>query len=193
MNIAPCIVWAKQILSSYDTLTQEEQTVFGFVKEHRPIVEELHEVVQASTAMSAYLKINGASTTTIKECLRLIGTMENSIFRGVADISTAFGQYLLDILEKLPTEKGVRHVSSDIIESCFGKYKGRKSPNPLDGVTRQVLILPLLCKLNPETMKVNINFKQALETNLLSDLEVWSNGNLTENLTVKRRNVLKAA
>jgi hypothetical protein len=193
MNITPCIVWAKQILSSYNRLTQEEQTVFAFIKDHTLIIEELHEVTQAVTTISSYLKSKGASRTTIKECLRIISFMGNSKYNGVVELSLTFKQYLIELGQKLPGQNHTWHVSSDIIESCFGKYKGRKSCNPLDGVTRQVLILPILTKLNTNTNKIGIDFKQALEMNSLSDLKHWSSHNLTENLTVKRRHVLNAA
>lgn len=119
--------------------------------------------------------------------------MSNSTYPGVVNISIDFRQYLLDIQEKLPNKKLTWHVSSDIIESCFGIYKARKSCNPLDGVTRQVLLLPILSKMNPRKMIVDIDFKKALETNLLSDLNNWSNNNLTENMTVRRRQTLNAA
>jgi hypothetical protein len=193
MNITPCIVWAQQILTSYNKLTKEEQSVFAFIKNHTLIIEELHEVTQAVTTISSYLKSKGASRTTIKECLRIIRFMSNSKYPRVVELSLIFKQYLIDLKEKLSDQDCIWHVSSDIIESCFGKYKGRKSCNPLDGVTRQVLILPILTKLNTNTKKINIDFKQALEMNFLSDLKHWSSCNLTENLTVKRRRVLNAA
>ena len=193
MNITPCIHWAKQILSSYDTLTKEEQRVFAFIKDHSLIIEELHQVTQATTTISSYLKRKGASMKTIKECLRIIGLMSNSEYHRVVEISLSFKQYLIDLQNKLPEQDHTWHVSSDIIESCFGKYKARKSCNPLDGVTPQVLILPILTKLNPDTKMININFRQALETNLLSDLKRWACDNLTENLTIKRRRILNVA
>ncbi len=193
MNITPCIIWAKQILSSYNALTEEEQSVFAFIKDHTLIIEELHEVTQAVTTISSYLKSKGASSISIKECLRIISFMSNSKYPGVVELSFTFKQYLADLKKKLPNQDQTWHVSSDIIESCFGKYKGRKSCNPLDGVTRQVLILPILTKLNTNSKKINVDFKQALEMNFLSDLKHWSSHNLTENLTVKRRRVLNVA
>jgi hypothetical protein len=193
MNITPCIVWAQKLLLAYDTLTQEEQAVFDFIKDHSQIIKELHEITEVTTSISTLLKSDGASEETIKQCLQKVTSIENSSCPRVVDISLDFHQYLMDIQEKLPSKKQAWHVSSDIIESCFGKYKGRKSCNPLDGVTRQVLILPILSKFNSKKMMVTIDFKKALETNFLSDLNSWSNDNLTENMTVKRRRVLNAA
>lgn len=193
MNIAPCIKWSKLILARFDSLSNDEQNVFAFIKDHKKIIEELNEVTQAIESISSCLKTKGLSIKTIKECCHAITTMSESKHLGTAEISHAFKQYIMGLQNSLSKRSNTWHASSDIIESCFGKYKERKSCNPLDGVTRQVLILPILTKLNSETKMININFKQALEKNLLSDLKRWSYVNLTENLTIKRRRVLNVA
>ena len=40
------------------------------------------------------------------------------------------------------------NASSDVIESLFGIYKAKKSPNPLHGVTPFVLLLPLHVRIH---------------------------------------------
>ena len=54
-------------------------------------------------------------------------------------------------------EKYVWTVSSDILESAFGYTKTRKSPNPLNGVTTQIFILPVLTKKDSKTGFVDID------------------------------------
>lgn len=193
MNIAPIIQWSKQILECFGKLSENEQAVFSFIKEHQQIIEELNEIIIACRDISTCLKNNGLSHKTIKQCLETMKSLYNSSIQGVVDISKPFGQYLMELKNKLPDKKAVWHVSSDIIESCFGSYKSRRSRNPLDGVTRHVLILPILTRFNPKTGAININYKKALEQNLLSDLSRWSGETLTGSMTVKRRKLLKAA
>jgi hypothetical protein len=193
MNIAPIIQWSKQILECSDKLSENEQAVFSFIKEHQNIIEELSEIITACRDISTCLKNNGLSYKTIKYCLKTVKSLQNSKIQGVVNISRPFGKYLMELKNKLPDEETVWHVSSDIIESCFGSYKSRRSCNPLDGVTRHVLILPILTRLNTKTGKININYKNALEQNLLSDLSRWSGEILTDSMTVKRRKILNAA
>lgn len=193
MNIAPIIQWSKQILKCYDKLPENEQLVFSFIKGHRQIVEELNEIILACRDISDCLKNNGLSYKTIKHCLETVKPMQNSKIQGVVDISKSFGQYLIELKDNLPDKDAIWHVSSDIIESCFGCYKSRMSCNLLDGVTRHVLILPILTRLAPKTGIININYKNALEQYLLSDLSRWSVDNLSDSMTVKRRKMLKAA
>ena len=193
MNITPCIQWSKQMLARFDALPKDEQNVFAFIKNHIKIIEELHQVTQAIASISLNIKNKGLSIKTIKECFRVIDIMNDSEYPGVVEISQAFKQYITALKNSLPKQSNIWHASSDIIESCFGKYKGRMSCNPLDGVTRQVLILPILTKMNTETKMTKINFKHALEMNLLSDLANWSNNNLSENMNIKRKRILNAA
>jgi hypothetical protein len=75
----------------------------------------------------------------------------------------------------------------------FGIYKKRKSPNPLNGVTKYVLILPLLMAIDVESGTSNINFKKNLESVFLKDLKRWDEDNLTENLAIKRQKILRAS
>jgi hypothetical protein len=72
-------------------------------------------------------------------------------------------------------------------------YKARKSPNALNGVTPSVLMLPLLTKVSPESGCVRVNFKRALESVFLRDIDRWVKDKLPENLMVKRRKKLNAA
>ena len=74
----------------------------------------------------------------------------------------------------------------------FGYYKFRKSPNPLNGVTTQILMLPVLTKINSQTGESGIDFKRALEGVFLRDLAEWRSKHLTENLVVKRTKTLMA-
>ncbi len=100
-------------------------------------------------------------------------------------------QYLQKEQEKLPDEKTVWHVSSDIIESLFGAFKSCKADNPLYGVTPFSLVLPLMTKIDPEKPKLNMDCKEALEGTFMTDLKKWNNEHLIENQVVKRRSVLK--
>jgi hypothetical protein len=96
-------------------------------------------------------------------------------------------QFLLEELGKLPDTETCWHASSDIIESMFGKFKFRRSKNPLNGVTSYVLLLPLLTKMGAKGKPSRIDFKSSLEHVFMKDLTVWAKNNLTENLAVKRK------
>jgi hypothetical protein len=99
-------------------------------------------------------------------------------------------RFLIEELCKQPDTKTCWHASSDMIESMFGKFKFRRSKNPLNGVTSYVLLLPLLTQTGAKGDPSRVDFKASLEHVFMKDLTVWSKNNLTENLAVKRKDKL---
>jgi len=193
MNLSATIHWAKKVLRAFPTLTSEERHVFGFLRKHISIIMELSEIFERIDVISTRLKNEGISQKTIQTSLTQLQSLTISTSSRVVMVAKASMQYLRQEMEKLSDAKTTWHASSDVIESLFGNYKNRKSPNPLNGVTRYVMLLPLLTKINMQTSISTICFKDALESVFLKDLKQWSNDNLTENLTTKRRKVLNAA
>jgi hypothetical protein len=78
-----------------------------------------------------------------------------------------------------------------VIESIFGYYKKIKPPNPLNGVTKQILLLPLWTRMNANSKRTPIDFKDCLEKVLIKDIERWKKKCLPENKVVKRIKILK--
>lgn len=70
--------------------------------------------------------------------------------------------------------KGVyesRNFSSNIIESTFGIFKQKKSPNKLYGITPFVLFIPLHTKLENISVIKTFNFKERLCNVKLKDID----------------------
>ena len=98
----------------------------------------------------------------------------NSPFPRVSKAAKECVKYLQDETGKLTAQDSVWHISSDILESIFGVYKKRKSPNALNGVTSYVLMLPLLTKSDPKSGYIRMDFKYALESTFLRDIDKWT-------------------
>ncbi len=92
---------------------------------------------------------------------------------------------------KIVTMEVVQNNSSDIIESIFGKYKARKSFNKLNGVTPFILFLPICAKLSGDSQKRMFDFKGALESKRMKQIEDWKRENLTPNLAHLRTSFFK--
>ena len=89
-------------------------------------------------------------------------------------------------------EKAINN-SSDIIESVFGTYKARKSPNKLYGVTPFILFIPAHTLLIKNKNAKHFIFKERLERISLKNIDSWAAENLTTNLVMKRTLNLKRA
>lgn len=92
----------------------------------------------------------------------------------------------------LENEESTHNISSDILESTFGIYKQRKSPNKLYGVTSFILIIPAYTQLGERKKADNYFVKEHLENVRLKHIQQWSELNLTTNLVMKRRRTLKS-
>ncbi|WHF53075.1 hypothetical protein QGN23_07335 [Chryseobacterium gotjawalense] len=185
LNISQWVNWSSKILAVYHTLNKEEQKVFSFIPANASLIDELTEVIKCVNSIEKRCKNKGLSQQTVSKCQQEIKRhLLCGSFRMIAlgeSISKFLAQEVIII-----TSNAAHHNSSDIIESIFGKYKARKSPNKLNGVTSFVLFLPLYTKLSNKAIQKEFNFKKALEDTLLSQIKVWEKEHLTKNLTQMR-------
>lgn len=82
-------------------------------------------------------------------------------------------------------------ISSDIIESTFGIYKSKKSPNKLYGITPFALMIPLYPKVVNESVTKTFNFKERLVNVKLKDIDAWTTEHLSKNWVTERTKTLK--
>ena len=96
-------------------------------------------------------------------------------------------KYLMEEHDKIDSDESVWHGSSDIIESLFGSYKFRRSPDSLTGVRSHVLLPPLLTSMSDSGWKAKINIKEALERVFLRDMREWEKKTFSKNQSIKRK------
>jgi hypothetical protein len=190
MNVAPLVEWAVKMHQVLDILTDEEQNTYGFLREHQRIIQELSEVFQMYDIILPLLKKEGLSLKTARKSFKIVKPYLRSTYVNVREFAREVNLFLKEEIEKIQNTKSVYHCSSDIIESLFSIYKNRKSKNKLNGVTTSVLHLPVMTMLNNENKP---DFKAILENITLKEIHQWKQDNLTENLVIKRRKILKTA
>lgn len=193
INLSSWVKWSSNMLSNYHSMNEEEKDVFSFIPANSSLIDELNEVVKCIEEIEYTCKQKGLSEKSIYECQRV---MKMSLFKGnvrMIKLGEKINTFLKEEAKLLSEELPVHNNSSDIIESLFGKYKERKSPNKLYGVTSQVLFIPLYTRLlNPKTAN-DFNFKTVLEDMKMDQIKDWSNKNLTPNLMTKRTQFLQKA
>lgn len=189
INLNNWVLWSYKMLDVYSNLSNEEKDVFSFVPENASLIKELAEVLNCTSKIETICKNKGLSKDTVQECKNEV---RNILFNGnerMRRIGVQIYNFLIEEGEVVKENK-VHNNSSDIIESIFGKFKSRKSPNKLNGVTSHILALPLNTVLLGKNKK-NFNFKTALENNKIKDINKWTEKNLTPNLTQLRIEKLK--
>ena len=100
----------------------------------------------------------------------------------------------------------VHNITSDIIESTFGCFKARMSPNKNNGYTPLVLLIPLSLKVSTIDDCRNFNvshllarttitdikkWRGLLARTTITDIKKWRGDNLLPNPSIKRMNVVK--
>ena len=88
-------------------------------------------------------------------------------------------------------EDGSHNICSDIIESTFGYFKDRMSPNKNNGYTPLVLLVPLRLRLSTIEDCKSFNARVAIGKTKMEDIKKWRADNLLPNPSIKRMNVLK--
>jgi len=193
LNLWQVVEWSDKILTNYAKLTTQERETFSFIPQYASFIDELRSVLFCINSIAYEIKHHGLSHKSIKNCVKYIERdllLEN---KRVPKIAKQIVDYLKDEIKKLPSKKTRWNASSDIIESIFGVYKNRKSPNPLHGITPFVLFLPLYTRIGTKDDMVPFDFKSSLESVFMSDIDDWKKDKLPENLVRKRIKTLKVA
>ncbi|EJW99056.1 hypothetical protein EVA_12837 [gut metagenome] len=191
MNLQNWVEWAEKMLGCYDTLDEKMKDAYSFLLDYKSLIVELSSCVGAIRHVEEICKNRGLCGRTATLCRdyivrNIIGDANNRRARlGLEMLDYFTGQQKL-----LPTKADVHHISFDIIESDFGIYKFKKSPNKLCGVTSLVLILPLYPKVVDYSAAEKQDFKVRLANVKLKDIDLWAKKNLSENWVALRSKTL---
>ena len=194
LNCFDWVEWAKKMLGVFGGLSQKEQEAFAFVKDHEALINELDQVMNCFRVVEARIKNEGLSFATCLQCKSFIyKTLLQSTCRRAMMVGTKMFLYLDEEKKFLKGKDDVHNLSSDIIESTFGIFKSRKSPNKLCGVTSFCLFIPLNASLSTEELRKKFNFKEHLENVRLPEIKEWRKENLLTNWVVVRTATLNMA
>ena len=187
MNQKACVHWALELLHRWSSLDQTEQHFFASLQSHRPILKVLKQCLDIAEWIAKLFKTQGLKNST------LIQAQQYMEYPHCTDqLKQTFIKHVQNYLDQYRTfvkkHKATFHVSTDILESLFGKYKQIQPTNPLTGISRISLELPLYC-LNQQQIEANL--KIALEATFMTHLNSWISRHATENQASKRREFFK--
>lgn len=193
INLSGWVKWSRKMLDVYHTLSCEEQSIFSFIPANAWLIDELSDVVDCVESIESICKHQGFSRESSRQCQLQI---RKKLFTGnsrMIRLGCDMRCFLNTEASMLKSDKDVHNNSSDIIESVFGTYKARKSPNKLHGVTSFILFIPAHTQLLKNKNAKNFFFKERLERIRLKDIDDWTAENLSPNLVVKRTQTFKRA
>jgi hypothetical protein len=188
MNLSSIVDWATKMLGVLPKLTSTEKQTFDFLQEHQDMIVELGHVFKMTHLILKIIKNKGLSYKNIEECLILMYPYADKI---PIKLTVKLNTYFKLEKGKLPDATTIWYASSDVIESLFGQYKHRASPNKLHGVTPFVLSLCLYTHFREQDEPIHDKIKKALQEVSMADLDTWKHKYLIDNQVVRRNKILK--
>ncbi|WP_239473423.1 MULTISPECIES: hypothetical protein [Bacteroides] len=192
MNMNSWVDWGNKMLGCFASLPKEMQDAYSFVLDYKELLVELKTAVAAVEHIETICKTEGFNLANSKKCKNYI---TRHIIGNANNRRAMFGIKILEYLkqqeEKLNDIYESRNISSDIIESTFGVFKQKKSPNKLYGITPFVLFIPLHAKLENKSATKTFNFKERLCNVKLKDIDTFANNHMSTNWVTVRTKQLK--
>lgn len=190
MNLFNRVDWAVRLLLNYGQLTGEQKQAFAFVPEYKDLIMELAEAMKCYTHVLGKVKNEGLSIRLCKELRDYI--VRNHIYPGnlrLTGIMMKVWGYLKE--EAALLKPGQTHnLSSDIIESIFGIFKQKNSPNHLYGITPFVLFIPAHTAVVGMHDTKSVDFMRIFSDYHNRDVYDWKVKNLKENWVRTRTKTL---
>jgi len=186
MNLTPLFKWGNRMIDllEKEQLSPEEREKVDFVLENKEFIQYTYDILEILNKILQLLKTKGFNEETIAKS-RLI--LEKLTDEKGKIIRIMINQYFEDTLRKMAAEKSIL-CSSDILESCFGKYKSVVKANKTVGITDLCLcISTLLSDTNLESTK------QAMSQIKTTQIKEWKKKNIGETLFEKRNKFYKKA
>lgn len=189
MNLARPVKWAAKMLARLDQLSGKEAVFFSALTEQTAIIKSLETCLSWSTSFAQPLKKEGLSESRLAQMRKKLAAFVEEKKKTKASLVVRFlnllDTYLTAYQSFVKEHKGKNiPVSSEVIESLFGKYKQVASKNKLTVTTRLNLQIPVQC-MSMEAIRKKT--KNALETIFMSDIDHWTQMHSSENQIVKRR------
>ena len=182
MNLNEVVSWGQRLLANWARLSEAEQTFFGELLAHRPLLAELGRVLAFSEGWLALFRQQGLSQATVKQAGERLAAQAHELPRALV---VSFEQCLSEQASLL-VEGECAHCCSSVIESLFGSWKQHQPSGKLVGITGHVLQLALRVGGG-----LGADVGSSLESMPVSTLSAWKQANLPVSMVGQRRNMLR--
>jgi hypothetical protein len=169
-NLLKLAEWADLIInfiikSDVNLEYKRVHDIFSSLPFLKNIIYEFINSVEESSKILKILKNEGFTKETIKEIFPIVDKIEN---KKIKEIISNWMTKHLEIYNRLEFNTLPMIVSSDVIESLFGRFKNIQSRGSIKDMNRTALLIPALCgSIRPEL--INIFLKETK----LEEVEKW--------------------
>jgi hypothetical protein len=180
MNLTPLFEWGVKMITLLENnqLREEEKTALSFLAPYKVFVFDTYQLLIRLNRIQSLLKSKGFNAKNAETALALFSDMnsDNSL-----KIKEHLEDYFADLLSKAKRSKTIC-CSSDILESCFGKYKEIVKGNKSIGISDLCLCIAAMLGEN------NLDkTKSAMETVRIKQMRKWKKQNVSKTLLAEKR------
>jgi hypothetical protein len=184
MNLTPLFRWGSKMVKLLDKnqLTEDEREKVAFVNEYRELIYHTDHLLGTLNKIQQLLKNKGFNERTTNQSLKLL---ENHNDERSLKVKEKIYKYFYETSSKIAKEKTIL-CSSDIMESCFGKYKSIVKANKSVGITD--LCLCISCLMGETDAEQTMQSMAKIKIVKIKD---WKEKNIGETLYQKRNTLYK--
>jgi hypothetical protein len=168
-----------------DCLTEEEKDKLRFLSTYKNFIFQTHQMLSVLYEIQTIMKNKGFNTENVNHSLKLLDTLNDN---NTVKIKKMIVEYFNNTLSKMSKMKNTDTIycSSDIVESCFGKYKELVKANKTVGITDLSLCIAALTGDNSED-----DIMSCFEKKTVKDIKEWKKENIEETLFMQKRTLFK--
>lgn len=149
-----------------------------WIYEYKDFIHELNTSIEDIKEIEKTLKTNGYSKETENKCFEIMYKNKSGLGEILRNDLT---DYFHELSEKLDNTNKIV-ITSDIIESAFGKYKNYLSENTMAGITNLILCISAFTFRLEES-----RIKTALESISINDIKKWTKETIGKSLFQARK------
>jgi hypothetical protein len=182
MNLTPLFEWGIKMIKLLDTnnLSKEEKEILSFLYQYRTFVFETGKMLLILNTIQKRVKTEGLSGSSIKESLQLFENEKNT---NLDKVKCQVIEYFHNMLNRVKDRERLI-CSSDIVESCFSKYKELVKNNKTVGISDLSLCISAI-------LGECTDIKECFERISVKDVQNWKKENIGETLFGQKRKLLK--
>jgi len=183
MNLTPLFEWGVNMLKLLETeyLTDEEKEKLSFLPAYKEFILHTNALLQNLNQIQQIMKNSGFSKKTTKMSIKLLDTLTDVNSLKIKEMVIAYFNNTELKMEKYDTIL----CSSDIVESCFGKYKELVKTNKTVGISDLSLCISAMMGYSLEDLKANF---ERLKT---KDVTEWKEKYIGKTLFSEKIELLK--
>ena len=178
MNLTPLFEWGLKMFHLLDNneLNDDEKAVLSFLEPFREFVSDTCQILTGLHHMQKILKTKGFNEMSVKEAMKQFSNLKS-------DNSLKIKERLEDYFDDLSSKAEDKMIccSSDIIESCFGKYKELVKSNKTVGISDLCLSIAAMTGMNTPDKTC-----QAMETVSIKRVKDWKTENTPKTLFAEK-------